>query len=133
METMDRIKEWLLSAQAQLDEWGRPAWIALMVFSFVFFGPLGLVVLFYMIWTGRMGNCSKSHRKHRWGRQAFQPTGNVAFDAYREETLKRLEEEQTAFESFMERLRRAKDQAEFDQFMDERRRPSGATVEGQAV
>lgn len=132
MEIMERIKDWLIQAQAQLDEWGRPAWIALMVFSFVFFGPLGLVVLFYMIWSGRMG-CSKSERKHRFGRKGFAPTGNSAFDAYREETLKRLEEEQGAFESFMERLRKAKDQAEFDQFMDERRRPSGATVEGQAV
>lgn len=131
METMERIKEWFNQAQAQLDEWGRPAWIALMVFGFVFFGPLGLVILFYMIWTGRMGNCSKSHRYHRFGRKGFAPTGNAAFDAYREETLKRLQEEQTAFESFLERLRMAKDQAEFDQFMDERRRPAAPTVEGQ--
>lgn len=117
---MERIIEWFKQAQAQLDEWGRPAWIALMVFSFVFFGPLGLVVLFYMIWSGRMGSCKN---RKTWGRKAFSPTGNVAFDSYREETLRRLEEEQTAFEGFLERLRRAKDQAEFDQFMDERRRP----------
>jgi hypothetical protein len=31
-----------------------------------------------------------------------------------------LEDEQTAFESFLQRLRDAKDKAEFDQFMDDR-------------
>ena len=38
----------------------------------------------------------------------------------KEETLRRLEEEQHNFEAFLERLRDAKDKAEFDQFMDER-------------
>lgn len=47
-------------------------------------------------------------------------TGNAAFDAYKADTLRRLEEEQTNFESFLERLRDAKDKAEFDQFMDDR-------------
>jgi hypothetical protein len=47
-------------------------------------------------------------------------TGNAAFDTYKGETLRRLEEEQTNFEEFLERLREAKDKAEFDQFMDER-------------
>ena len=48
-------------------------------------------------------------------------SGNSAFDDYREETLKRLEEEQVEFEGYLERLRQAKDKSEFDQFMDERR------------
>ena len=34
--------------------------------------------------------------------------------------LKRLEDEQHAFERFLERLREAKDKSEFDAFMDER-------------
>ncbi len=52
-------------------------------------------------------------------------SGNRAFDDYRSETLKRLEEEQKEFKEFLERLRFAKDRAEFDQFMAERRsRPS---------
>lgn len=49
-----------------------------------------------------------------------RPTGNAAFDAYRADTLRRLEEEQGSFESFLERLRAAKDKSEFDAFMDER-------------
>jgi len=53
----------------------------------------------------------------------FGPTssGNRAFDDYRSETLKRLEEEQREFKEFLERLRVAKDRAEFDQFMGARR------------
>ncbi len=48
-------------------------------------------------------------------------SGNRAFDEYRTETLRRLEEEQREFKEFLERLRFAKDRAEFDQFMAERR------------
>jgi hypothetical protein len=44
-------------------------------------------------------------------------SGNRAFDEYRAETLRRLEEEQREFCDFLDRLRRAKDNAEFDQFM----------------
>ena len=49
------------------------------------------------------------------------PGGNAAFDDYRAETLRRLEEEQKEFVAYLERLRRARDKAEFDQFMAERR------------
>jgi len=48
-------------------------------------------------------------------------SGNRAFDDYRSETLKRLEEEQREFKDFLGRLRFARDRAEFDQFMAERR------------
>lgn len=47
-------------------------------------------------------------------------TGNSAFDTYKADTLRRLEEEQASFEAFLERLREAKDKSEFDQFMDDR-------------
>jgi len=48
-------------------------------------------------------------------------SGNRAFDDYRTETLRRLEDEQREFKEFLERLRFAKDRVEFDQFMTERR------------
>ena len=54
-----------------------------------------------------------------WG--APPSSGNRAFDDYRTETLKRLEEEQREFHDFLDRLRFAKDKTEFDQFMAERR------------
>ncbi len=53
--------------------------------------------------------------------RAGTSSGNRAFDEYRAETLRRLEEEQREFTSFLDRLRFAKDKAEFDAFMAERR------------
>ena len=53
-------------------------------------------------------------------------TGNSAFDAYKAYTLKRLEDEQRAFEGFLGRLREAKDKTELDPFMKERDAKTGA-------
>ena len=118
---MSRIAGWLAQAEAKLDEWGRGAWLAAMVVGFFVFWPLGLLLLGYMIWSGRMGCSRKKTHWRGWSRTA-QGTGNTAFDDYREQTLRRLEEEQGAFEEFLARLRKSKDKAEFDQFMDERKR-----------
>ena len=54
-------------------------------------------------------------RGNWWG----QPC-NRAFDDYRAETLRRLEDEQREFKEFLKRLRVARDRAEFDQFMNDR-------------
>jgi len=111
-------------SEAWLDARGKGAWIAAMVLGFIFFWPVGLALLAYMIWSKRMFNKSCSNRSRhnrRFARHAMTTsTGNSAFDAYKTETLRRLEEEQTNFESFLERLREAKDKAEFDQFMEDR-------------
>ena len=56
-----------------------------------------------------------------WFGPATTSSGNRAFDDYRAETLKRLEDEQREFKEFLERLRVAKDRAEFDEFMGARR------------
>jgi hypothetical protein len=61
------------------------------------------------------------HERWSTGVRAGAPSGNRAFDEYREETLKRLEEESREFQGFLERLRLAKDRSEFDQFMAERK------------
>ena len=142
----------------RVDDFGRPAWIALMVLSFVFCWPIGLIILGFLIGSGRMscwshGNSWQTDRWQRrmdrmqrgadrlqegiqrmqeaagrWRGSAQQgpgfpggPSGNRAFDDYRKETLRRLEDEQREFISFLDRLRHAKDKAEFDQFMAERR------------
>ncbi|MFP7572074.1 DUF2852 domain-containing protein [Marivita sp. S2033] len=112
---------WFSRAEAWLDNKGKGAWIAVMVLGFVFFWPVGLAVLAYMIWSKRMFNtsCSRSRRMSPKF-TTMRSSGNVAFDAYKNETLRRLEEEQENFEAFLERLREAKDKAEFDEFMDER-------------
>ncbi|KNG95683.1 DUF2852 domain-containing protein [Pseudaestuariivita atlantica] len=112
---------WFARSEAWLDEKGKGAWIAAMVLGFIFFWPTGLALLFYMIWSKRMFSKGCSRSSYRSARYAMtKTTGNTAFDAYKEETLRRLQDEQENFEAFLERLRAAKDKAEFDQFMDER-------------
>jgi hypothetical protein len=71
----------------------------------------------------------------QWSGRGFRgSSGNRAFDEYRDETLRRLEEEQREFKAFLDRLRHAKDKAEFDQFMAEHRRPqSGPADQPQSV
>lgn len=128
----------------KLDSYGKPAWIALVVLGFIVWWPLGLAALAFAIGRGRMGcgsrfgfgrfqdDTSEALRSafHRWN-QSMPSSGNRAFDEYRQETLQRLEEEQKEFKDFLERLRQAKDKAEFDQFMADRRR-NGASEGGQA-
>lgn len=125
---MTAIAAWPATAQSWLDERGKGAWIAAMILGFVVFWPAGLALLAYMIWSKRMFGCRKStsrnDRMDAWKSHmsAMRPSGNSAFDAYKTETLRRLEDEQKAFEDFLARLRDAKDKAEFDQFMDDRAR-----------
>jgi hypothetical protein len=116
---------WPLQAEAWLDERGKPAWIAAMVIGFIVFWPIGLALLAYMIWSKRMfkSSCRNDSLMRRHGLRA---SGNSAFDAYKADTLRRLEEEQKAFDSFLQRLREAKDKSEFDAFMDERARAARA-------
>ena len=146
-----------------LDDIGKPARIGVTVVSFILFWPLGLVVLGYLIGSGRMA-CWAHNSRDRWqhsgdrwqrhedrwqrrmerlqqrieqmqalaeqwggGRGFRRSSGNRAFDEYRDETLRRLEEEQREFKAFLDRLRHAKDKVEFDQFMAEHRRPQGET------
>jgi hypothetical protein len=121
---------------SKLDDYGKPAWIAVMVLGFIVFWPVGLAILAYMIWSGRMGcrkhsgpgrwyNESESGSKRRgewWKKSRAHPnSGNRAFDEYRQETLRRLEQESDEFKDFLENLRHARDKAEFDQFMKDRR------------
>lgn len=134
----------------RLDQIPKAAWIALVVLGFIVFWPVGLALLIYLKWSGRMfswkhGRCGRWYspdgrqdagpatrdefrawgsRSRPWGRQS---SGNVAFDEYREETLRKLDEEQHEFRDYLDRLRSAKDRAEFDQFMNERRNRPPAT------
>ncbi|MXQ06969.1 DUF2852 domain-containing protein [Alphaproteobacteria bacterium GH1-50] len=123
---------WLTRAEAWLDDRGKGAWIAAMVLGFIFFWPVGLALLAYMIWSKRMfnGSCAK---RTRYAHTAFKSSGNSAFDAYKAETLRRLQDEQDAFEAFLDRLREAKDKAEFDQFMADRDSRKSRDIDGDAA
>lgn len=124
--------------QAKLDEWGKPAWLSLLVLGFLAGWPLGLAVLAYLAGSGRLRawraempgtwfNLRGPQPGSAWaGRTPWSgrtaSSGNRAFDEYRTETMRRLEEEQQEFQAFLDRLRQARDKAEFDEFMAERRR-----------
>ncbi len=56
----------------------------------------------------------------RWD-NGSPPVQSSAFEAYRADMLRRLADDERSFQDFLERLRHAKDRAEFDQFMAERR------------
>jgi len=118
-ETSPRSMGWLVRAESWLDARGKPAWIVAMILGFIFFWPLGLALLAYMIWSKRMFS-GKSCRRASHARTAFTTSGNSAFDAYKADMLRRLEDEQAAFEAFLQRLREAKDKSEFDDFMADR-------------
>jgi Protein of unknown function (DUF2852) len=136
--------------------------IILTVLGFLWWWPIGLVLLGLFVGRGKFG-CrrqvmyagdapmfDRERSRDRWDHKItrlqekmemmrakadrfrsagdwFSPStsGNRAFDEYRSDTLKRLEDEQREFKDFLARLRFARDRAEFDQFMADRRgRPS---------
>ncbi|WP_375452344.1 DUF2852 domain-containing protein [uncultured Devosia sp.] len=127
----------------------KPQWspitIAAMVLGFIFFWPVGLLVLGYILWGERFGGsadkaqaywnkgrdwCAPNQGRHHANRHNFaqSSSGNAAFDDYRAEQLRRLEEERArldaeieAFHEYMANLNKAKDREEFDRFMNERR------------
>jgi hypothetical protein len=74
------------------------------------------------------GRADDASEPRAWWSQP--PTsGNRAFDEYRADTLRRLEQEQGEFQDFLARLRGARDKTEFDQFMAElRERPGSPAV-----
>jgi hypothetical protein len=131
----------------------RPEWspftVLAMVLGFIVFWPLGLAVLAYVLWGERFGG--SADRAERWAgrgkqwanwchgnqsqsaRRGFGPgfgnasTGNAAFDAYREEQLKRLDEERRRldeeigqFHEYVRNLHMARDREEFDRYMRDR-------------
>ena len=113
---------WFAKAEAWLDARGKGAWIALTIATLVAVWPVGVAVLAYALWTRRLFGSSRRRDFRRMAPMQFRSSGNTAFDAYKADMLRRLEDEQEAFESFLERLREAKDKAEFDQFMEDRER-----------
>ena len=123
-------------AEAWLDSKGRAAWIAAMVLGFIFFWPVGLALVAYITWTNRWSkdmfkfNGCTARKFSDHGRMTTS-TGNSAFDAYRAETIRRLEEEQEAFEAFLKRLRDAKDKQEFDAFMEDRARSNATRADSE--
>jgi hypothetical protein len=112
--------------------------------GFVLFWPLGLLALFVKmkkgeLWKGAADmeapwkhwqNSSQGFGDFTKSWKSSQSTGNAAFDDYRKAALEKLEaerrkldEERRAFDQFLAKLRRAKDQEAFERFMAEHKSP----------
>ena len=133
----------------------RPSWtpatIALMVLGFMIFWPLGLAMLAYILWGERLDGFKRDVNKAtdgvaaqfrgcRRGPRAAARTGNVAFDDWREAELERLHKERmkldevrAEFDEYSRELRRAKDQEEFDRFMDDKKTSKPKKKKGKSV
>lgn len=123
-----------------------PFTIALMVILFIVAWPLGLLMLAYLLWGDRLSfdgatnsgakRSARSAGCFAWnGSARTQQSGNVAFDEYRKSELRRLDEERRRldeerreFDAYVQNLRRAKDQEEFDRFMSARRSGPETTI-----
>ncbi len=125
-----------------------PLNILLMVVGFALFWPLGLAMLAYIVWGDEIGRLTADLKGQFQGLKGsgalrgvrFGDTGNVAFDEYRARELQRLDEERrkletmrAEFDGFVKELRRAKDQQEFERFMDEYRNRTTGSDENRAA
>ncbi len=122
--------------------WSAPE-IGVVIGSFILFWPLGIAALAIKmckgeLWRGASDavppwqNWSSDNRfdfasKWKTSYRDGAGSGNAAFDDYRKAALEKLEaerrkldEERKEFSAFVEKMRRAKDQDEFDRFMRER-------------
>ena len=131
------------SASVNFDPGGRCAtrsrWTfgktALMILGFIIAWPLGLAMLAYILWGEEIR--SQVTQWTEKGRAMFNrsvarpspssPTGNIAFDEYRDREIERLEAERrrldamrAEFDEYIFDLKRARDSEEFAKFMDKR-------------
>jgi len=107
-----------------------------MVIGFAVFWPVGLGILFWILWKKRHGDAVAAPA---WvGRLAgglSGGSGNSAFEEWKRSELERLERErrklaaaEQEFAAFLHQLKRAKDREEFDRFMAARGRPAADDV-----
>lgn len=122
---------------SKIDEYGKVGWITVVVAGFWLAWPIGLALLAFLAGSGRLremrhaapgtwfnlgaGNTTDKRWNAPWSRPQASSSGNKAFDEYRDETLRRLEDEEREFQAFLDRLRKARDKSEFDAFMADRR------------
>jgi len=98
-----------------------------MVIGFVFFWPVGLVILYWII-RGRDVRDLPAAAREKWsqmfGRSKGGPSGNIVFEEYQQtqydrirEIKEEIRERGRRFADFREDAKRRADQEEFNQFM----------------
>jgi len=100
-----------------------PLGVAAMVLGFIFAWPLGLAVLAYILWGGRVDDLvTKAVNSFKGAtRRTPSSSGNAAFDDYKAATLRDLEQRQAEFAEYVEQLRQARDREEFEHFMNSKK------------
>ncbi|WP_261970258.1 DUF2852 domain-containing protein [Prosthecodimorpha staleyi] len=129
---------------------GRPGFtpltVGLTILGFLIAWPLGVAALAYVFFGHRIRGFAEGLRAGFREKTGFggwrdaaetvrrsgafaERTGNAAFDEYRRREMerldaerRRLDQERREFETYVRDLQRARDQQEFDRFMEERRR-----------
>ena len=115
---------------------GSPFELVAMILGFIVFWPLGLAILFWrmmrrnngpMPFAANFGNWQSNWSQGSWSNSSAwggSHSGNSAFDDWKTAELERLEQErrkladaQKAFGEHLSNLRKAKDRAQFDEFM----------------
>lgn len=101
-----------------------PLGVAALVFGFMVAWPLGLAVLAYILWGGRIDDLFSQAADFIRGtvKSPSSSSGNAAFDEYKAATLRDLEEQQAEFNDYVEKLRQARDREEFERFMKSRKK-----------
>jgi hypothetical protein len=116
-----------------------PWQIPVMILGFIAWWPVGLGLLALFAWLNATPGAAAwttpwKNRARDAVAGAFPSagSGNAAFDEHRAAVLRRLEEERRAvdaqqaeFAAFMQQLRRARDQEEFDRFVNARSQRAG--------
>jgi len=129
------LRRWRKAQRREGRCFASPWRIALMILGFIVWWPIGLALLALNLirrsdmasafpWTAPWTAPWRDRMRDALPRAG---SGNVAFDEHRAAVLARLEEErrqldtqQAEFADFLRQLRRAKDQEEFDRFMEQR-------------
>ncbi len=100
------------------------------------FWPVALLIAGIVVFRRQMrlwqrASVEQEPRDDRPVAPRYHGAPNGAFEAYRRETMQRLDEESAKFREFLQRLRRSRDKQEFDAFID-RRRGRPAITQGDA-
>ena len=98
-------------------------WLVAALFWFAL--PLTLLVLAAVAWRKQARYWHRAEQSRAGddvtARAPLRQTGNRAFDEYREQALRSLDEERQKFGEFLEQRRKSKDREAFDRYMAARR------------